>query len=53
MNFSVQEKVENSGRTGQLRSVQKNPENLRVVVKNVPLAVRAAELVFTGCGPAL
>lgn len=47
MNLFIQEEVEYSGRTGSSEA-QRNHENLRVVVKNVPFAIQAAALVFTG-----
>lgn len=48
MNLFIQEEVEYSGRMGQLWSTQRNHENLRVVVKNVPFTIQAAALVFAG-----
>lgn len=48
-----QEKAANTGRTGQLWSIQRNPKNLGVAVRNVPFAIQAAGLVFTGWSLAL
>lgn len=52
-NLFFQEKAANTGRTGQLWSIQRNPKNLGVAVRNVPFAIQAAGLVFTGWSLAL